>query len=832
MKATIDNGACRRCAGLALARLALPGLALATLCLAATAHAQTVPPAAPASPIIVAAPPPPAKGSVAIRKIIVDVSPLAGSGIDIAKWPQLVQVLDSKDISAGGTPNAVTALNRQTSGVNLVNSQANPYQPNLLYHGFTLSPIQGTPAGLSVYVDGARFNVPFGDLVLWSVLPDAAIHSLSIEDGNPLFGLNALGGAVSVQMKNGFDYHGGELEVSGGSFGKIEANLQYGVRHGNVSAYVDLEERHEEGWRDAQASDIQNFYGDLGWRGPHAELHVNATLADSVLNGPAAVPVQLLAADSAAEFTGPNVIGDKYAKLSATLNDRLSKSTSIQGVIYYDYLLEHLVNGNGPNDLPCGAGPYSGYLCQGGSFADGNPPSTMRGGGLIPDFAPTPNAQGYYAYGSLDLNTTNTSGYGGSVQISNKTSVFGLHNHLIAGVSYDGGFTNYDASAYDGGITLSRVYTTPPGIPSPGYLVDEPGTVPVGVVIRNAYYGAYVSDTLNLTKALAITAGGRFNIAEIALHDQDPTDPNAPGAGLNGSHYYEHFNPALGAAYKITKLMTLYGGYSEANAAPTPAELSCASPQASCTLANFLSGDPDLRQIVARTLEVGLRGAAVGPAGSTLSYSTDYYRTITSDDIEFLQSPYNPIGAGYFSNIGNVKRAGFDLALRLDAPRWHAYFTYSRVDATYLDSFIEQTNSPAANGDGNITVLPGDYLPGIPKNLFKFGTSYDVTPKWTVGISANAQTSSFLYGDAANLTPPLPGYLSLNFNTSYQLTPKLQVFGEIDNLTDATYYEYGTFSPTGSQGGVYVAQAPNYNNPRSYSIAAPIAGYAGIKVKF
>ncbi|MBW4034289.1 MAG: TonB-dependent receptor [Proteobacteria bacterium] len=797
----------------------IPGVAV--LLAASAARAQTVPQA----PIIVlpAAP----KSSIHIRKIVVDASPLADTGINIAKFPALVQVLDAKDISAGGTADAAQALNRQAAGVNLVNSQANPYQPNILYHGFELSPIQGTPAGLSVYVDGARFNLPFGDLAIMSALPDSAIHTLSVEDGNPLFGLNALGGAVNIAMKTGFDDHGGEIDLSGGSFGKLDANLQYGVQHGNVAAYVDLQERHEAGWRDLQSSDLQNFYGDLGWRGPHATLHVNATIANSVLNGPGTVPVQILSVAPSAQFTGPNVIADKYSKLSATLNSALNKTTSVQGVLYYDYLLEHLVNGNGPSDLPCGPGPDAGYLCQGGP---GNPVATMRGGAPIPNFLPQPGPGGYDQYGQLNLNSTNTNGYGGSIQISNTTPLLGLHNHIITGLSYDGGFTKYDAAAYDGGIvSLPRVFYTPPGIPDPGYKVDQPGTVPVGVVVRNAYYGAYVSDTLSLTDTFSITAGARFNIANIALHDQDPTDPNAPGVGLSGRHYYEHLNPALGFADNITPLTTLYGGYSEANAAPTPAELSCASPLDSCALANFLSGDPNLRQIVARTFALGLRGATIAPGGSTFSYNADYYHTVTNDDIEFLQSPYNPLGTGYFSNIGNVKRAGFDLQLRLDATRWHAYFGYSRVNATYQNGFTTQSNNPAADANGNITILPGDYLPGIPRNLFKAGGSYDVTPKWSIGLSGVAQTSSFLYGDAANLTPPLPGYVVLNLTTRYKLTPKLELFGVVDNITDTTYYNYGTFSPAG---GVYVAQDPGFSNPRSYSIAAPIAGIVGVKVKF
>jgi outer membrane receptor protein involved in Fe transport len=642
-----------------------------------------------------------------------------------------------------------------------------------------------------------------------------------------VFGLNALGGAINVKMKDGFAYHGGEAEISGGSFDQAEGNVQYGKQAGDTAIYLDAGAAHEAGWRKLQSSDLQNFYGDLGWRGDHAEAHFNATLSNSTLNGPGSVPVELLAADPSAQFTGPNGIADRTAKLSATLNADVAPDTSVQAVVYYDYLLEHLYNGNGPNDLPCG--PDSAYLCQGGP---GNPVSTTTDGAPIPNFAPTANAYGYYTYSQLDLNTTNTNGYGASLQLTNKTPVFGMPNRVIAGGGFDGGFTKYGAGAYDGGITNTRVYDTPGGIPNPGYLIDEPGTVPVSVVVRNAYYGVYASDTLSLTRKFAITAGVRTNIANIALNDQNPPDANTPGAGLSGRHDYTHVNPAIGATYDITPALTVYGGVSEANAAPTPAELSCASPEDACSLANFLSGDPDLKQIVSRTVEFGLRGATVGPGGSILSYNADYYNSTTNDDIEFLQSPFNPIGSGYFSNVGNVLRSGFDIGAHLDAAKWQIYASYSRTDATFGSGFIEQSNNPAADANGNITVQKGNRVPGIPENLFKFGASYDVTRRWTIGFSATAQTSTFLYGDEANLTKPLPGYFTADITTSYQITPRVELFGGVDNVTDTKYYEYGTFSPAGLAGGVYVAQAPNYSNPRSYSIAAPVAAVGGVKVTF
>ncbi|MDE8345539.1 MAG: TonB-dependent receptor [Acidocella sp.] len=758
------------------------------------------------------------------------VSPLSATGVDIARWPHPVQVFDARSISAEGAADAVGALSRKATGVNVVNSQANPYQPTILFHGYEISPIQGTPAMLSVYVNGARFNQPFGDLAIWAALPDAAIKSMSLSDGNPVFGLNALGGAVDVRLKDGFTYQGGQAEAEAGSFGKWQGNVQYGRADGGFAAYADFGGTHEAGWRDLQSSDVENFYGDFGWRGAQAALHINATLANSALNGPGSVPVQLLAADPAAQFTGPNRISDKYARWQASLDDKFGTHDTLDAVMYYDYLREQLVNGNGPHDLPCGPGPDAGYLCQGGP---GGNLSTMRSGGPIPDFQPVPDAFGYYAYGQLNVNTTNTNGYGGSVQITNDTPLAKWDNRLTAGVSFDGGFTKYDAAGYLGGLNqVTRVYMAPFGVPSPGYLLDEPGTVPVGVVVRNAYYGAYLSDTLNVTKRLAVTASGRFNMAEIGLHSQTPPDLNAQGTGLNGAHDYTHANPALAASYDFSPALTIYGGVSEANAAPTPAELSCASPQDSCSLANFESGDPNLKQIVAHTMEAGLRGGRQIWGGAFVTYDADYYDSVTSDDIEFLQSPYNPVGSGYFANVGNVQRTGFDIGGTVRFTDISVYADYSQIGASYRTQFIEQSNNPAADANGNITVRPGDHLPGISGQIYKCGGDVQITPRWHLGVSATAQGATYLYGDAANLTKPLPGYITADVTSDYQITHNVKVFVTIQNVTDTRYYNYGTFSPTGLQGGVYVGQAPGYNNPRSYSVAAPIGVFVGVRTKF
>ena len=734
---------------------------------------------------------------------VIGASPLIGSGIDRNTVPAETHVLDSNDLTREGTPDLVNSLNRQVSGVNLDSASGNPYQPTFFYHGYAASPLQGTPQGLAVYVDGVRFNQPFGDTVDWDLIPDIAIDRINLEGSNPVFGLNALGGSVNVQLKNGFNWQGFEADVSGGSFGQIQGEFQYGKQAGNASTYVAGSVLHQGGWRDLQSTDLQNIFGDVGWRSDRAELHLNITAAHSVLNGPGSSPVQLLAVDPSAQFTAPNQVNNQYASLSLNGTVDITDTTSVQALVYYRYFLQRVTNGNAPNDAPCTDG--SGLLCFDGGF------STTLGGAFIPNFL---NGG---PYSELDDQATNTNAYGASAQVTNADDVFGLKNNFVAGLSFDGAQTMFSAVSYIGGLTaLDRVFV------GPGVVIDEPGTnSPVRVAISNATYGLYFADTLNLTPRLALTVSGRFNAALIDLNDQN-------GGDLTGNHTYNHFNPAAGITYQFAPWLTAYAGYAVANRAPTPAELSCAGPNNSCSLANFFVGDPNLQQVVSHTLEAGLRGNVAPFEGARLSYNLALFRSNLDDDIAFINSVTQ--GRAYFANIGQTRRQGVDVGAQLKTDRWLAYVAYTYVSATFQSGFVEASgNNPAADANGNLTIRPGNRLPGIPANQLKFGANYKVTDKWTVGASAILASSAFLFGDEANLTPPLPGYFTMNLTTTYQLTKNVQLFAWAENITNARYYTFGTFSPTSS---VFLAQAPGATNPRSFSPAAPIGGFGGVRVTF
>jgi outer membrane receptor protein involved in Fe transport len=98
--------------------------------------------------------------------------------------------------------------------------ESNVFQPDILFRGFTASPVAGTSEGLAVYVNGMRFNDAFGDTVNWDLIPSVAIGTVNVEASNPVFGLNALGGSVNVQLKNGFTSQGGDATGYYGSYNR------------------------------------------------------------------------------------------------------------------------------------------------------------------------------------------------------------------------------------------------------------------------------------------------------------------------------------------------------------------------------------------------------------------------------------------------------------------------------------------------------------------------------------------------------------------------------------------------------------------------------------
>jgi iron complex outermembrane recepter protein len=352
-----------------------------------------------------------------------------------------------------------------------------------------------------------------------------------------------------------------------------------------------------------------------------------------------------------------------------------------------------------------------------------------------------------------------------------------------------------------------------------GVIIAQPdgAVAPVDLKTRNTYYGFYLTDTIDLTSRLSLTAGGRFNLAQINLEDQ-------LGVDLNGSHQFSRFNPVIGATYKLTPNMTVYAGYSEANRAPTPAELACSDPARPCLLDNFLVSDPTLKQVVSRTYEAGIRGQFAPGKNERFSWSFGVFTTDSADDIIRVLSEI--AGRGFFQNAGTTRRQGIEASANYSRDRWTVFATYSLVDATFRNTLtLDSPNNPLAD-NGEITVRPGNHLPGVPRHRFKAGVDYSVWDDWTVGADMIAVSGQYLVGDESNLNPKLPGYWVANLHTTYKVSKQVEVFGQVRNVFDKRYYTAGAFFE------VDAIPFLGLTDPRTVSPGAPRAFYAGLRGKF
>ena len=218
-------------------------------------------------------------GKPKTRIYVYPTAPGNAKGLDVDKVPSSINAVDASQIKRTGSMNVTDALRDNIAGVNITEVSGNPFQPNVEFRGFVASPIVGTPQGLAVYQNGVRINEAFADSVNWDLIPTAAIRSVTVVTNNPAFGLNALGGAVNLQMKDGFTYQGAEIDTMGGSFGRIQSSAQWGKQvDNNYAVYAALKGCTTTASAISQ-SDVRRFYGDVGYKGGDSEFHVNMGLA-------------------------------------------------------------------------------------------------------------------------------------------------------------------------------------------------------------------------------------------------------------------------------------------------------------------------------------------------------------------------------------------------------------------------------------------------------------------------------------------------------------------------------------------------------------------------
>ncbi len=756
---------------------------------------------------------------------VVGVTPLLGSGVSRDLVPATVAVIDANELESRAASSLAEVLNERVGAITLEGLTTNPYQPTLRFRGFTASPLLGLPQGIAVYQNGVRINEPFGDTVQFDLMPQFAVDRVQLSAGtDPTYGLNALGGALALRLKNGFDNAGFRGEFSGGSFERFTGTAEYGANNGAWGLYVGATRFDETGWRSESSSEITQAIADVGYRRGGVDAGVTFTYADTTLNGNGPAPVELLEVDRSAVFTFPDITENRLAFVQGRFNMAATPTWSVQVIGYYRDLERRTLNGDeaefsvcDDDSLPDGA-PEDTLCHRAGGNDDDDPAESALVDVITGRFITERDAAGDGAFNRTD---TATEGYGGTLQATGRGTLAAREQVLVLGASADLADVAFGSNSEVGTLTRERT------VAGSGLFAGVFGEAPDDIFntridSENGAAGLYFSDTLSLTDRTHLTVAGRFNWARINILDK-------LGTSLNGEHTFSRFNPAVGAVFQASDAISVFGRYSESNRAPTAAELSCADPAEPCRVPNAFISDPPLEQAVARSLEGGFRGRWTGGRRS-VDWSVAVYDTRLEDDILFVASP-ELIGTGFFQNAGDTQRLGLDAELSGRVSRFGWYASYGWIEATF-ESPLELPGNDQVNDatteEGVIEVEPGDRIPGIPRHSFKAGILQGVTSAWDLAFESIVGSSRVFLGDEGNDQVELDGYGIVNFRTAYRLSRSVELFARIDNLFDTGYATFGVLAEL----ELFLEEAPQASDPRFVGPGAPRSAFVGLRVRF
>lgn len=641
--------------------------------------------------------------------VVVGTTPIRGLEIPRNEIPSPVQSLGARSLLENRSLTLPELMSQQLASVTTNGTTGNPFQTEVNFRGYTASPLLGTPQGLSVYQDGVRINEPFGDIVNWDLIPRVAIAGVDLIPGsNPLFGLNTLGGALSISTKNGLTHQGGSIDAGIGSHGRYEVEVEVGRRFGDFGLYVAGATFHEDGWRDFSPSAVHQVFSKLSQQRGPLEWDLAYAGARTALIGNGLLPDAMRAQSYDSIFTRPDRTRLELDMLTLNAGLWFDEQTRLSAMAYYRANDAQTLNGDANDGF------------EGDPALDGD--AGANGGlGVNADT------------GSNNRTRTRQRGWGAALQWSRSND----ENHVAIGATVDQSRSRFEQTSELGVFDAGR------------------GVIPAGAEMlenrvrgRSRSWSVFITDTYKPKPELALTGSLRYNDTHVVTDDQiNPVAPNLDGEGT-----YIKFNPALGAAWQLSPALTLFANAAQGNRAPSPIELGCADPANPCTLPNAMQSDPPLKQVVTRTLELGLRGKQ-----GVFNWNATLFRANNHDDILFVGTSTS---AGYFTNFGKTRREGIELGASTRVGTFALRADYSYVKATYQSPacLLAENNSTrgqsaqcTVNGqDDEILVQSGDRIPGIPLHSLKLGADWQVTGLWTLSADLVAFSSQYLRGNENN----------------------------------------------------------------------------------
>lgn len=806
-------------------------------------------------------------GSVNTTVDVIASTPIGSLSVPLADVPLPVQTLTSQTLGQTNAIDLTDAMTRRFNGVYVNENQNNPFQPDVNYRGYTASPLVGSPAGISVYLDGVRQNQPFGDVVQWDLIPKVAISTTELIPGsNPVYGLNTLGGAIAVQTKDGISNAGFRISGYGGAFGRRAVDAQYGRSAGAWNWFAAGTLFHEDGWRVQSPSSVRQSFAKLGYAHDGTVLSLSGGYSINNLTGNGTQDFRAIARTTglnhgySSVYSVPDTTWQHQPFVTLNVTHSLGTHVTVDLNSYIRQTRTNTTNGD-VDDNSFDQSLYT--LSTADKAALTSAGIAYPAGALNPANTPFPylrciaqtleQAEPYEKCTGAATDTVNRQH---ALGLSGVLGWSGAHNTLAVGAGFDRGALTFRQAGQYGylnadGISITRV----PAFLDGTYTDDNGNTLDNRVNLHGTTTtpGVFLTDTLS-TKRWVLTAGGRFN--RTTINNTDRLPPVTYRGTLTAVNTFQRFNPTAGLVYKPGSVLNLYVNYGESSRAPTSTELGCADPDFPCSLPNALVSDPPLKQVVSRTIEFGVRGAP----GVRLGWSAGYFHTNNYDDLLFVAAQVT--GYGYFQNFGRTRRQGVEASVSTHRRTWDAGAEYTFLEATYqsaqtIEAGSNSSNSNVRNGEpgvtdgGLISITPGNHIPQVPQHLLKLYADLHPLRRLALSADLNLVGASYVRGNENNQHQPdgvyylgrgtSPGYGVANLGGTYTISSHLEWFAQVNNLLNRHYYTAGQLATTPyDAAGNFVARPFAANPSGDYAVrnttylapGAPITVFGGLRVTF
>ncbi|MBC5784819.1 TonB-dependent receptor [Ramlibacter sp. USB13] len=690
--------------------------------------------------------------------MVIHRTPLPGFDVPQARYPGNAQQATDAEIERAGAGSLPEFMNRRLQGVTATDVQGSPFQREITYRGQRLSPLLGAPQGLSLYLDGVRMNQPFGDVVNWELLPEAAIAGLSLVPGsNPLYGLNTLAGALVLTTKSGLTHAGTEAEFSLGSHGRGRMDFGHGRQWGQGwHGYVAGTLFREDGWRDESQGRFGNLFLKLGRQQADTDWTLSLLHGESRLRGNGLLNESLHAIDRRAIYTAPDITRAQDTLLSFQGSHALSVDSRLALQAWYRQGGRDASNGDVGED-------WEEWLesCEDdASVPECSDPSAP---GFVGPAAVANDSRSRQKEAGLGLQWTRRAGA----------------HQFAAGAEVAGARIEHDQFTAPGSFDANRIFV-------PSSAVPEHETSLRG---RTQRLSLFAADAIDLSPRTQLSLAARWDRTRVRnrLGQPAPLEEEA--------FTYSKLNPSAGLTHAWTDAATVFLAASQGTRVPTALELGCADEARPCVLPTGLQADPYLKQVVSRTYEAGVRWRAGG-----VSASAALFRTDNRDDIVFVRSGVSQ--AGFFVNVPRTRRQGVELSVQGRRPvlQWSAGYTYLR--ATYQSEGV--LPGPLSTDENPNRFSPGTPVANLPRQVLKLAADWRALPRLTLGADMLAVGSRPVAGNEGGSQPALgriAGHAVLDARVRWRIDDRWQLTLTVNNVFDRDYATAGVgnldFFPAG-----------------------------------